>query len=148
MNDKIRYIEYDEALDIYHKTIKASDGGFEGIRDEGGLHSALEFIKNNDYYPTFDEKLTHLVYQISAGHLANDGCKRFAITLGAYFLHKNEYYWQACIFMRQLESIVYHVAAGNISKDILQRVITCFMKNQDYDEELKIEIFNAIEIHT
>lgn len=30
MNDKIKYINYDETLDIYRRMIDASDGGFEG----------------------------------------------------------------------------------------------------------------------
>jgi death-on-curing protein len=89
-------------------------------------------------------KLTYLVFKFCAGHYFNDGNKRIAITLGAYFLHKNEYFWQACTFMRQLESIVYHVAASNIDQDLLYRIIDCFMNKRDYDEELKIDIAKAM----
>lgn len=46
--------------------------------------------------------------------------------------------------MRKMESFVYHVAASNIDKDLLQRIIQCIMDGADYDEELKIEIANAI----
>ena len=66
------------------------------------------------------------------------------MTLGAYFLYKNSYVWQATIFMRQMESIVYHVAASNIDQDLLLRIMTCFMNGEDYDEELKIDIANAM----
>ena len=34
MSKGIIYIDYDEALNIYGKMIDASDGGFEGVRDE------------------------------------------------------------------------------------------------------------------
>lgn len=144
MNEEVKYIDYEEALNVYHKMIDASDGGFEGVRDEGGILATLDFIQNDMYYPTFADKLTYLVFRFCSGHYFNDGNKRIALTLGAYFLHKNGYYWHAVIFMRQLESIVYHVAASNIDKDLLQRIIQTFMEGKDYDEELKLDIANAM----
>ena len=45
MNKGIIYIDYDEALNIYGKMIDASDGGFEGVRDEGGIR-VLVFINS------------------------------------------------------------------------------------------------------
>ena len=41
--------------------IDASDGGFEGVRDEGGIRAALDFVQNDLYYPTFADKLTYLM---------------------------------------------------------------------------------------
>ena len=92
MNKEIIYIDYDEALNIYGKMIDASDGGFEGVRDEGGIRAALDFVQNDLYYPTFADKLTYLMYRFCSGHFFNDGNKRIALTLGTYFLHKNNYY--------------------------------------------------------
>ena len=46
--------------------------------------------------------------------------------------------------MRQMESIVYHVAASYIDQNLLLRIMTCFMNGEDYDEELKIDIANAM----
>ena len=135
MSDEIKYINYDETLNIYHRMIDASDGGFEGVRDEGGILATFDFMQN---------ELSYLVFKFCSGHYFNDGNKRIALTLGAYFLHKNAYYWQACVFMRQLESIVYHVAASNIDQELLLRIVNCFMNGQDYDEELKIDIANAM----
>lgn len=144
MNDEIKYINYDEMLDIYNRMIDASDGGFEGVRDEGGILATLDFVQNDLYYPSFADKLSYIVFKFCSGHYFNDGNKRIALTLGAYFLHKNAYYWQACVFMRQLESIVYHVATSNIDQELLLRIMNCFMDGQDYDEELKINIANAM----
>ena len=89
MSKGIIYIDYDEALNIYGKMIDASDGGFEGVRDEGGIRATLDFVQNDLYYPTFADKLTYLMYRFCSGHFFNDGNKRIALTLGAYFLHKN-----------------------------------------------------------
>lgn len=144
MSEEIVYIDYDEALTVYGKMIDASDGGFEGVRDEGGIRATLDFVQNDLYYPTFAEKLTYLMYRFCSGHFFNDGNKRIALTLGAYFLHKNNYYWHACICMRTLESIIYHVAASNINQDLLLRIVNSFLTSKDYDEELKIDIANAM----
>ncbi|MBB3895092.1 hypothetical protein IX307_000879 [Bacteroides pyogenes] len=143
-SNEIQYIDYDEVLDVYRRMIGASGGGFDGIRDDGGIRATLDFVQNNLYYPSFEDKLTYLVFNFCSGHYFNDGNKRIALTLGAYFLHKNGYYWQACIFMRQLEAIVYHVASSNIGQKMLSRIIVCFLKGQDYDEELKIDMANAM----
>ena len=129
---------------IYGKMIDASDGGFEGVRDEGGIRATLDFVQNDLYYPTFADKLTYLMYRFCSGHFFNDGNKRIALTLSAYFLHKNNYYWHACICMRTLESIIYHVAASNIDQDLLLRIVNSFLTSKDYDEELKIDIANAM----
>lgn len=145
MNNEIHYISYKEALEVYRKMIDASGGGFVGVRDESGILATLDFVQNDDYYPTFTEKLSYLVFKFCSGHYFNDGNKCIALTLGAYFLHKNNYLWQACIFMRQLEAIIYHTAASNINQELLLRIMTALMAGQDYDEELKIDIANAID---
>ena len=124
--------------------IVASDGGFEGVRDSGGILATLSFIQSDMYYPTFTEKLSYLVFKFCSGHYFNDGNKRIALTLGAYFLHKNDYPWEACIFMRQFEAIVYHIAASHIDLDLLLRITQAFMEGKDYSEELKIDIANAM----
>ncbi len=144
MNKEIHYISYEEVLVVYQKMIDASNGGFAGVRYEGGILATLGLVQNDMYYPTFTEKLSYLVFKFCSGHYFNDGNKRIALTLGAYFLHKNGYQWEACIFMRQLEAIIYHTAASNIHQDLLLRIMTAFMKGIDYDEGLKIDIANAM----
>lgn len=144
MNEEILYISFEEVMDVYQKTIDNSGGGFAGIRDEGGIHSVIEFMQDDLYYPTFVSKLTYLVFGFCSGHYFSDGNKRIALTLGAYFLHKNKYYWAACSFMRQVEAIVYHVAASHIDKELLGRIMQCVVDGSDYDEALKIDIANAM----
>lgn len=144
MNKEILYIDYDEALMVYRKMIEASNGGFLGVRDEGGILSTLNFIQNDDYYPTFTDKLSYLVFTFCSGHYFSDGNKRIALTLGAYFLHKNKRYWNACVFMKQFESIIYHIAASHIDSDLLLRMMHAFMAGEDYDKELKLDIAHAM----
>jgi death-on-curing protein len=52
----------------------------------------------------------------------------------------------AQIFMSEMENISYHVAAGKVDKELLLRIIIAIMGNTyDLDEELKLEIYNAIQ---
>lgn len=62
---KIRYITEEDARHIHDSTITMSGGGQYGEINIGYLLSALDFIKNDDYYPTFEEKISppDLVYQ-------------------------------------------------------------------------------------
>lgn len=142
--EKVSYIDYDELLSIYYKMIAKSGGGSPGILKEGNIQATLEFVQNDIYYPTFVEKLTYLVFSFCCGHCFTDGNKRIALIVGAAFLLHNGYFWAAKTFMKQMEFVVYHVAASNIDKELLQRIMQCVVDGTDYDEELKINIANAM----
>ena len=143
---EIHYISIDEARDIHLATIRNSGGGDCGELDIGKLESVLCHIQNDDYYPTFVDKLTHLFYCTCEFHCFQDGNKRLAITLSAYFLLLNGYMAVAKDFFITTESISYQVAAGRIGKELLHSIMTAIMDGTyEIDEELKLEILNAIE---
>lgn len=48
-----------------HDTIINISGGMQGVIHLGRLDSIIDQIKNDDYYPEFEDKLTHLVYAIN-----------------------------------------------------------------------------------
>jgi len=73
------------------------------------------------------------------------GNKRIAISLGAQFLLLNGYVFIARRFIQEMENISYHVAAGKIDKDFLKEIITSIIYEQDYPEDLKLKIYNAIK---
>ena len=144
IDNEIRYISYEEVLDVYNRTIEKSGGGFSGIRDEGSIKAVIEFIQNDMYYPDFVSKLSHLVFRFCSGHFFNDGNKSIALTLGTYFLHKNGHNWAAVTFMKRMEAIVYHIAAGNISDELLLPIMKCIVDCTDFSESLKLDIANAM----
>jgi death-on-curing protein len=145
MSEKeILYISFEEALDVYRQTIEKSGGGFSGIRDQGGIESVLDFVQNDIYYPDMVSKLSYLVFRFCSGHFFNDGNKRIALTLGAYFLYKNSHYWAAAQFMKRMEAIVYHVAASHIDDELLHRIMSDIVECRDFDENLKIDIARAM----
>lgn len=143
--DGIIYITLKQAQDIHAKTIKYSGGGTYEHFDLGRLDSVLQNIQNDDYYPNFVDKLTHLFYCTCEFHCFADGNKRLAITLCAQFLLFNGYMGVAKSFFTITENISFQVAAGKINKKLLHRILTAIMDGTyDYDEELKLDIYKAI----
>lgn len=140
----IIYLTLEQAIEVHRKTVEVSGGGAMGHLELGKLESVLEHIQNDDYYPTFEEKLTHLFFCACKFHCFQDGNKRIAITLCAQMLLLNGYLYCAGPFLREMENISYHVAAGNIDKELLGEVITAVINANMDSEELKLKILEAI----
>lgn len=83
--------DINEVVSLHLKTIEVSGGGTVGIISLNSMNAALSHIQNDDYYPTLEEKLTHLFFIANKSHCFQDGNKRIAITLGSIFLLKNGY---------------------------------------------------------
>ena len=139
------YITPEQARVIHEKTIKYSGGGTLEELDFGRLEAVLYNIQNDDWYPTFVDKLTHLFFCTCQFHCFADGNKRLAITLSTQFLLMNGYLSVAQTFLAKTENISLNVAASKIDKDLLLKIMKAIM-NDTYedDEELKLEIYNSI----
>lgn len=134
------YITLDEAIEIHKLTVQHSGGGALGHFDLGRLDSVLQNIQNDDYYPSFVDKITHLFFCACEFHCFEDGNKRIAITLSAQFLLKNGYLSVAQSFLKEMENISYHVAAGKIDKDLLYEIMESILKGSfESDESLKLK---------
>ena len=144
MNRKIIYIPEELIEQIHSNTIDVSGGGDKGIIDIGRLKSVLAHIQNDDYYPTFIDKLTHLFFCVCKFHAFVDGNKRLAITLSAQFLILNGYGLLSGNFINEMDNISYHVAANNINKDLLHEIIESFIDGNFDSEELKLKIYESI----
>ncbi len=142
----ILYITNEQAEQTHRKTIEYSGGGNSDKLNIGYLESALELIKNDDYYPTFEDKLVHLVWSVNRNHAFSDGNKRLSITLGVQFLSLNGYLYCIERFLHEMENISYHLAAGHIGKDLLTEIIHSFLENEDgFSEEVKLKLLLAID---
>ncbi len=140
------YLTIEQAVEIHSKTVELSGGGSLGILDKGRLESVLDHIRNDCYYPAFLDKITHLFFCANKFHCFQDGNKRIAITLSAQFLLFNGYMYCVSDFMREMENISYHLAAGKIDKEFLRDLIEAVInKNFDENEELKLRLLNAIQ---
>lgn len=138
------YLTLDQAIEIHGKTVEVSGGGSSGQLEIGKLDGVLAHIQNDDYYPTFDAKLTHLFFCACKFHCFEDGNKRIAITLCGQMLLQNGYLRSVTAFFRESENISYHVAAGAISKDLLGEWMTAVLSGQEDNESLKLKIYQAI----
>lgn len=139
------YITLEQAVDIHHKTVQISGGGMLGYRDLGSLESVLTHIQNDDYYPAFSDKMTHLFHSACKFHCFLDGNKRIAIALCAQMLISNGYTFYTDVFIRAAENISYHVAAGNISKELLGEWMEALLNGDADNESLKLKILNAMQ---
>ncbi|MCF8255496.1 MAG: Fic family protein [Bacteroidia bacterium] len=137
------YFTTEYAIKIHDKIIEIS-GGIEGVKTYGNLDSPLSHIQNNDYYPTFEEKLTHLVFSFNKFHAFNDGNKRTSIAMGAFFLEVNGLDIFIDKFIIEMENIAVTIADNNIEKDLLLEIVTSIINETDYSEELKIKIIHAL----
>lgn len=134
----------EQAIDAHQRTVEVSGGGLLGQLDMGKLDSVLGHVRNDDYRPTFEDKLTHLFFCACKFHCFQDGNKRIAISLGAQFLLLNGYVFVAGTFIKEMENITFHVASDNVDKMLLREIIEAVINGDHDNEELKLKIFNAI----
>ncbi|MGK0272178.1 MAG: death-on-curing protein [Cocleimonas sp.] len=142
MTLQLFYFDTNHAVQT-HDWIIDNSGGLPGTKNIGQLDSVLDHIQNDLYYPTLEEKLTHLVFSVNKFHAFNDGNKRSSLVLGAYFLELNGYDYCVTKFVLEMENIVVWVAENKIDKSLLQEVITSIVMDDDYSDILKLKIILA-----
>lgn len=134
----ITYPTYDDLLDKHDEVIHKS-GGAMGVFNENLLRGFIEFIQDDVYYPSFEEKLTHLVFSIAKNHGFCDGNKRTAIIAGAFFLELNAFdQFIIDAFIQNMEGVILLTAQGLIDKDQLHQMINDFIHNGKMSEETKM----------
>lgn len=138
------YIETKYAVQLHDKIIEIS-WGFPGIKNVWLLDSVLAHIQNDDYYPSFEEKLTHLMYGVAMNHAFEDWNKRTALELWSYFIGLNYSHVLADWFIPAFENIVVHVVNHRISKELLLQLITAYMQWEMENEEILMKIYYAIQ---
>ena len=128
-----------------HDIILRISAGRSGILDLGRLESILQHVQNDDYYPTFIDKLTHLVFEINKGHCFNDGNKRTSIALGAFFLEVNGLDILVSKFIIEMENIAVAVADNLINKELLHEIIDSILNDEEFTEDLKLRIIYCLD---
>lgn len=141
---KTFYFDVDHAVAVHDWIIEHS-GGLSGTKNIGQLESVLEHIQSDLYYPSFVEKLNHLVFAINKFHAFNDGNKRSSIVLGSYFLEINGYDYCVQDFVIKMENITVWLAENKISKELLVKLITCIIMEEEYTESLMLELIAAVD---
>ena len=127
-----------------HDEIIAISGGRSGVLNAGALGSIIHHIKNDDYYPEFEDKLTHLLFEINKGHCFNDGNKRTSIALATFFMEINGLDALVNKFIINMENIAVYVASNKVNKCLLKEIVISLLTEDDFSEELKITLWHAL----
>ncbi len=134
----ITYFTFDDLVDKHNEVIEKS-GGNVGILNEGLLRGCLEFICNDDYYPDFEDKLTHLIFSIAKNHGFCDGNKRTSIVAGAYFLELNAYdQYVIDAFMQNMENVILLTVQNLLTKEQLKQIISDLINNGELSDNTKM----------
>jgi death on curing protein len=114
----IHYLVLDEVLKLHQRLIEQS-GGTSGIRDLGGLESALAqpqmTFSGQELYPTIAEKASALGFSLIMNHPFLDGNKRIGHASMEVFLVLNNFEIQASV--DEQEQVVLRVASGEWERD-------------------------------
>jgi death on curing protein len=117
----MRYLTVAEVIWL-HQAILAASGGAAGIRDVGGLESALAQPRaafgGAELYPTLADKAAALLYSLVLNHPFFDGNKRVGHAATEIFLLLNGSELIAPI--SDQEHIVLSLAAGELSREDLR----------------------------
>jgi death-on-curing protein len=140
---RIVYINLEKAVFIHDKILE-KEAGLKGIKDQGQVDSILEHIQSDVYYPEFLDKITHLVFGLVKFHCFNDGNKRTALALGAYFIKLNFSSNLAEKFLIEMENIVVEIAENKIDKELLKECIFRIMEETDDEEEWLYKLFKTL----
>jgi death on curing protein len=114
----VRYLTVGEVLEIYRRVMQQS-GGLVGIRDLGGLESAVAQPRMTfgglELYPTLTEKAAALGFSLIQNHPFLDGNKRTGHASMEIFLVLNGHQIRASVD-EQVE-IILQVAEGVMSRE-------------------------------
>jgi death on curing protein len=114
----MRYLTVGEVLEIYDRVMKQS-GAFVGIRDFGGLDSAVAqprmTFDGEELYSTVVDKASALCFSLIQNHPFVDGNKRTGHAAMEIFLVLNG--WQIEADVDEQESTILKVASGEMSRE-------------------------------
>lgn len=138
----MNYFTYEALLEV-HDMVLAVSGGMPGVKDEGLIRSPVEFISEGQYYPTFADKLTHLVYSLIKNHGFNDGNKRTALAAGALLLMMNGYDSFVGYYFLMFEQVMVLVAENKITKGQLYELFVDIVENGTLSESSTLLIIES-----
>jgi len=140
------YPTLQQTLDIHSKILEIS-GGRYGQEDAQNLTCTLAMIANNNYYPTFLDKLTHLAYEVNKKHAFVDGNKRTSIALSELFLKLNGYHYILPGFAGFMKFIAIGVAANIIEKQELKLILECLLEGTIMVESSKVLVVKSTRLY-
>jgi death on curing protein len=113
-----RYLTLEEVLELHRLALEQS-GGRDGVRDLGGLESAMAqsqmAFAGQDLYPSLAEKAAAMCYSLVCNHAFVDGNKRVGHLAMETFLVLNA--WELAAAIDEQERVILQLAAGTLKRD-------------------------------
>lgn len=114
----MRYLTLKEVLEL-HRLVLDQTGGLGGVRDVGGLESALAQPKmsfaGQDLYPGLAKKAAALGFSLVCNHPFMDGNKRIGHAAMETLLILNG--WEIVAGVDEQEHLILQLAAGTLKRD-------------------------------
>ena len=124
----MRYLSLSEVIEL-HRRIMDQSGGASGLRDLGGLESAIAQPRmtfgGQDLYPTLIEKAGALCFSLVQNHPFVDGNKRLGHAAMEVFLILNGREIHASV--DEQENLILGIAASQITRDHLVNWLTNYV---------------------
>ena len=124
----MRYLSLQEVISL-HSLLIAQSGGSSGLRDHGGLESAVAQPESSfggqDLYPDLASKAAALGHSLIQSHPFIDGNKRIGHAAMEVFLLLNGHEIDASV--DEQEQIIIDVASGKVSRIELSEWISKHM---------------------
>jgi death-on-curing protein len=116
----IVYLSVVQVLQLHHVLLRAF-GGREGLRDRGGLASAVArpaaTFGGEDLYPDLAAKAAALMHSLLLNHPFVDGNKRVGVAAAELFLRVNG--WELDAGDEELEEMTISIATGDVEAEAL-----------------------------
>lgn len=125
----IRYLVIDEVLELHGWNLEQS-GGMAGVRDLGGLESALAqpqmAFAGQEIYPSLGEKAAALGFSHVCNHPFADGNKRIGHSALETFLILNG--WELDAEIDDQERTILSLASGTLTREVFTAWVLAHMK--------------------
>lgn len=121
------FLDKDLVLRIQLKIVETS-GGAHGLRDEGGLESALNAAKNRFNYEDADVVVCAATYafHLCKAHAFIDGNKRIAAAVAETFLILNNH--EFAVTNDELADLFLRIAASEMSREEVEQFFAAHTK--------------------
>jgi death on curing protein len=114
----MRHLTVEEVVAL-HGVVADQSGGARGLRDPGGLESAVAQTQQSfggvDLYPTLVEKASAICFSLVGNHPFVDGNKRIGHAAMEALLILNGHEFEAPV--DEAEAMILRLAAGNVPRD-------------------------------
>lgn len=142
--NKYLYLSIQDILFIHDDIIKRSWGAL-GVLNHNELEKTTSFVRNDNYYEFFYQKVAYLLFSIVMNHPFIDANKRTALFSTAHFIYintNNKILTNA--FIREYEKIVVQIAEGIFNRELLEQYTENFINKYEIDESPLLEVYRAL----